>query len=101
MPNVLALSQLHQLRGRVGRGAEQSYCILMSRKSSANDGRIRLNTMVKTNNGFEIAEIDMQLRGPGNIEGTQQSGVLDLKVADLTTDQEILQQARNCVDRDF
>jgi ATP-dependent DNA helicase RecG len=91
------LSQLHQLRGRVGRGAEQSYCILMSKEKLSNDGRIRLNTMVKTNNGFEIAEIDMQLRGPGNIEGTQQSGVLDLKIADLTTDQEILQQARNCV----
>jgi ATP-dependent DNA helicase RecG len=91
------LSQLHQLRGRVGRGAEQSYCILMSNEKLSHDGRIRLNTMVKTNNGFEIAEIDMQLRGPGNIEGTQQSGVLDLKVADLTTDQEILQQARNCV----
>jgi ATP-dependent DNA helicase RecG len=91
------LSQLHQLRGRVGRGAEQSFCILMSNHKLSSDGRIRLNTMVKTNNGFEIAEIDMQLRGPGNIEGTQQSGVLDLKVADLTTDQEILQQARNCV----
>ncbi|MET3977593.1 ATP-dependent DNA helicase RecG [Mucilaginibacter sp. UYP25] len=91
------LSQLHQLRGRVGRGAEQSFCILMSNEKLSNDGRIRLNTMVKTNNGFEIAEIDMQLRGPGNIEGTQQSGVLDLKVADLTTDQEILQQARDCV----
>ncbi|GGH23711.1 ATP-dependent DNA helicase RecG [Mucilaginibacter phyllosphaerae] len=91
------LSQLHQLRGRVGRGADQSYCILMSKEKLSNDGRIRLNTMVKTNNGFEIAETDMQLRGPGNIEGTQQSGVLDLKVADLTTDQEILQQARNCV----
>jgi ATP-dependent DNA helicase RecG len=91
------LSQLHQLRGRVGRGADQSFCILMSKEKLSNDGRIRLNTMVKTNNGFEIAEIDMQLRGPGNIEGTQQSGVLDLKVADLTTDQDILQQARNCV----
>ncbi|MES2061427.1 MAG: ATP-dependent DNA helicase RecG [Bacteroidota bacterium] len=91
------LSQLHQLRGRVGRGADQSFCILMSKEKLSNDGRIRLNTMVKTNNGFEIAEIDMKLRGPGNIEGTQQSGVLDLKVADLTTDQEILQQARNCV----
>jgi ATP-dependent DNA helicase RecG len=95
------LSQLHQLRGRVGRGAEQSYCILMSNEKLSHDGRIRLNTMVKTNNGFEIAEIDMQLRGPGNIEGTQQSGVLDLKVADLTTDQEILMQARKCVEEIF
>ncbi|WP_374948761.1 ATP-dependent DNA helicase RecG [Mucilaginibacter sp.] len=91
------LSQLHQLRGRVGRGAEQSFCILMSSQKLSHDGRTRLNTMVKTNNGFEIAEIDMQLRGPGNIEGTQQSGVLDLKVADLATDQEILQQARTLV----
>ncbi|MDB5109177.1 MAG: ATP-dependent helicase RecG [Mucilaginibacter sp.] len=95
------LSQLHQLRGRVGRGAEQSYCILMSGNKLSNDGRIRLNTMVKTNNGFEIAEIDMQLRGPGNIEGTQQSGLLDLKVADLTTDQDLLAQARKCVENIF
>lgn len=95
------LSQLHQLRGRVGRGAEQSFCILMSGQKLSNDGRIRINTMVKTNNGFEIAEIDMQLRGPGNIEGTQQSGVLDLKVADLTTDQDLLVQARKCVEDIF
>ncbi|MGZ3755157.1 MAG: ATP-dependent DNA helicase RecG [Mucilaginibacter sp.] len=95
------LSQLHQLRGRVGRGAEQSYCILMSNNKLSNDGRTRLNTMVKTNNGFEIAEIDLQLRGPGNIEGTQQSGLLDLKVADLTTDQELLIQARKCVEGIF
>jgi ATP-dependent DNA helicase RecG len=92
------LSQLHQLRGRVGRGAEQSYCILMTSPKLSNDGRVRINTMVKTNNGFEIAEIDMQLRGPGNIEGTQQSGVLDLKVANLATDQELLIQARKCVE---
>jgi ATP-dependent DNA helicase RecG len=95
------LSQLHQLRGRVGRGAEQSYCILMSGNKLSNDGRIRLNTMVKTNNGFEIAEIDMQLRGPGNIEGTQQSGVLDLKLADLATDQELLTQVRKVVEDIF
>jgi ATP-dependent DNA helicase RecG len=95
------LSQLHQLRGRVGRGAEQSYCILMSGHKLSNDGRTRLNTLVKTNNGFEIAEIDLQLRGPGNIEGTQQSGLLDLKVADLTTDQELLMQARKCVENIF
>jgi ATP-dependent DNA helicase RecG len=95
------LSQLHQLRGRVGRGAEQSYCILMSKDKLSPEGRIRLNTMVKTNNGFEIAETDLQLRGPGNIEGTQQSGLLDLKVADLTTDQELLLQARKCVEDIF
>jgi ATP-dependent DNA helicase RecG len=95
------LSQLHQLRGRVGRGAEQSFCILMSKEKLSPEGRTRLNTMVKTNNGFEIAETDLQLRGPGNIEGTQQSGLLDLKVADLTTDQELLLQARKCVEDIF
>lgn len=88
------LSQLHQLRGRVGRGAEQSYCILMSSNKLSNDGRIRLQTMVRTNDGFEISETDLQLRGPGNIDGTQQSGVLDLKIADLSSDQALLQLAR-------
>jgi len=95
------LSQLHQLRGRVGRGAEQSFCILMSGNKLSNDGRIRLNTMVKTNNGFEIAETDLQLRGPGDLEGTQQSGVLDLKVANLVTDQELLIVIRHCVEEIF
>jgi len=95
------LSQLHQLRGRVGRGAEQSYCILMSSAKLSNDGKIRLNTMVRTNNGFEIAETDLQLRGPGNLEGTQQSGVVDLKVANLVTDQELLIQVRRCVEEIF
>lgn len=89
------LSQLHQLRGRVGRGAEQSYCILMSGDKLSNDARTRLQTMVKTNNGFEIAEIDLQLRGPGDLQGTQQSGVLDLHIADLAKDQKILIEARN------
>ncbi len=91
------LSQLHQLRGRVGRGAEQSFCILMSGNKLSSDARIRLDTMVRTNDGFEIAEIDLQLRGPGNIEGTQQSGVLDLKLADLALDQKILSEARESV----
>jgi ATP-dependent DNA helicase RecG len=95
------LSQLHQLRGRVGRGAEQSYCILMSGGKLSREGRVRLDTMVRTNNGFEISEIDLQLRGPGNIEGTQQSGVLDLKLADLATDQELLMQARKAVEEIF
>ncbi|WP_426585074.1 ATP-dependent DNA helicase RecG [Mucilaginibacter sp. R-33] len=95
------LSQLHQLRGRVGRGAEQSYCILMSSHKLSHDGKIRLDTMVKTNNGFEISEIDLQLRGPGNIEGTQQSGVLDLKLANLATDQELLFKVRKCVETIF
>ena len=95
------LSQLHQLRGRVGRGAEQSYCILMSHHKLSQEGRIRLNTMVKTNNGFEIAETDLQLRGPGSIEGTRQSGVLDLKIANLATDQELLLKVRKCVEDIF
>jgi ATP-dependent DNA helicase RecG len=89
------LSQLHQLRGRVGRGAEQSYCILMSGNKLSKEAKVRLETMVKTNDGFEISEIDLQLRGPGDIEGTRQSGILDLKLADLAHDQEILQEARN------
>lgn len=92
------LSQLHQLRGRVGRGAEQSYCILMSSHKLSREGKIRLETMVRTSNGFEISEIDLQLRGPGDIEGTQQSGVLDLKVANLATDQELLMQVRHVVE---
>ena len=95
------LSQLHQLRGRVGRGAEQSFCILMSHHKLSYEGRIRLDTMVKTNNGFEIAETDLQLRGPGNLDGTQQSGVLDLKVANIVTDQELLLMARQCVEGIF
>jgi len=95
------LSQLHQLRGRVGRGAEQSYCILMSTQKLSSDGRIRLNTMVRTNNGFEIAETDLELRGPGNLEGTQQSGVMDLKVANLVTDQELLVKVRHFVEGIF
>ena len=89
------LSQLHQLRGRVGRGAEQSYCILMtSHKLSANS-KTRLETMVRTNDGFEIAEVDLRLRGPGDIMGTQQSGVLNLKIADIIKDTDILQLARH------
>ena len=91
------LSQLHQLRGRVGRGAEQSFCILMSGNKLTREGKLRLETMVKTNNGFEISEIDLQLRGPGDLSGTQQSGVLDLKLANLAKDQIILQEARNTI----
>ncbi len=91
------LSTLHQLRGRVGRGGEQSYCILMSGNKLSAESKLRLNTMVRTNDGFEIAETDLKLRGPGNIEGTQQSGVLDLKLADLVADQQILHAARTLV----
>ena len=93
------LSQLHQLRGRVGRGAEQSYCILMSSFKLTVDARERINTMVRTNNGFEIAEADLRLRGPGNIVGTQQSGILNFKIADLARDQKILQVAREVAAR--
>lgn len=88
------LSQLHQLRGRVGRGAEQSYCILMTSHKLSNDSKTRLETMVRTNDGFEIAEADLRLRGPGDIMGTQQSGVLNLKIADIVKDNAILQSAR-------
>ncbi len=88
------LSQLHQLRGRVGRGAEQSYCILMTDYKLSADSKIRLATMVRTNNGFEIADTDLKLRGPGDLMGTQQSGVLDLLIADLAKDGKIVQEAR-------
>ncbi len=88
------LSQLHQLRGRVGRGAKQSYCILMSSFKLSSDAKTRIETMVRTTDGFEIAEIDMQLRGPGDIAGTQQSGVLNLRLADIAKDGSILQLAR-------
>jgi ATP-dependent DNA helicase RecG len=89
------LSQLHQLRGRVGRGADQSYCILMTNYNLGADSKARIETMVKTNNGFEIAETDLKLRGPGDLLGTQQSGVLDLLIADLGKDGKLLQDARD------
>ncbi|SFS57528.1 ATP-dependent DNA helicase RecG [Zhouia amylolytica] len=88
------LSQLHQLRGRVGRGAEQSYCILMTSHKLSNDSKTRLETMVNSNDGFEIAEVDLKLRGPGDIMGTQQSGILNLKIADIVKDNDILKTAR-------
>jgi ATP-dependent DNA helicase RecG len=88
------LSQLHQLRGRVGRGAEQSYCVLMTDVKLSKEAKVRIETMVKTNNGFEIAETDLKLRGPGDLMGTQQSGVLDLLIADIGKDGKIIQQAR-------
>ncbi|MGC1241099.1 MAG: ATP-dependent DNA helicase RecG [Chryseosolibacter sp.] len=88
------LSQLHQLRGRVGRGAEQSYCILMTDYRLSKESKVRIETMVRTNNGFEIAETDLTLRGPGDLMGTQQSGVLDLLIADLGRDGQILERAR-------
>ena len=88
------LAQLHQLRGRVGRGADQSYCILMTHPRVSSDARTRLETMGRTNNGFEIAEIDLQLRGPGNLMGTQQSGEFELLIGDLGTDNQILRLAK-------
>ncbi len=93
------LSQLHQLRGRVGRGADQSYCILMTGFKLSADAKLRIKTMCETNNGFEIAEVDLKLRGPGEMEGTQQSGVLDLRIADIAKDQIILQQARDAAQK--
>lgn len=99
------LSQLHQLRGRVGRGADQSYCILVTGYKLAEDTRKRLEIMVRTNDGFEIAEADLKLRGPGDLEGTQQSGVaFDLKIADIAKDGQLLQYVREVaqqvIDRD-
>ncbi len=88
------LAQLHQLRGRVGRGAEQSYCILVTNMKLSKDSKTRMATMVKTNNGFEIADADLKLRGPGDMSGTQQSGTVDLLVANLSTDGPILSEAR-------
>jgi ATP-dependent DNA helicase RecG len=88
------LSQLHQLRGRVGRGADQSYCILLSSHKLTDDAKTRLKTMVDTSDGFRIAEVDLKLRGPGDLMGTQQSGVLQMKIADIVKDQGILELAR-------
>jgi ATP-dependent DNA helicase RecG len=90
------LSQLHQLRGRVGRGSDKSYCILMTSFKLSADSKIRIKTMVESNDGFEIAEVDLKLRGPGDLAGTQQSGVLDLKISDLAKDVQIVQLARGC-----
>ena len=89
------LSQLHQLRGRVGRGADQSYCILMTGSKLSREAQTRMETMTKSNDGFEIAEVDLRLRGPGNIMGTQQSGILQFKIADLIQDQALLKAARD------
>ena len=90
------LSQLHQLRGRVGRGANQSYCILLTGVKLTSDSRKRMEIMTRTNDGFEISEADLQLRGPGDLEGTQQSGLpFELKIANLAQDGQMLQIARN------
>ncbi len=93
--NRFGLSQLHQLRGRVGRGSSQSYCILMSPEELGNDARTRISTMLRTSDGFEIAETDLRLRGPGDLQGTQQSGILNLRIADIVLDEKILKFAKN------
>jgi ATP-dependent DNA helicase RecG len=89
------LSQLHQLRGRVGRGADQSYCILMTGDKLGSEARQRIDTMVRTQDGFEIAEADLRLRGPGDIDGLRQSGIVDLKLADIVKDEAMMKSARN------
>jgi len=93
------LSQLHQLRGRVGRGAQQSYCILMTSDKLTNESRKRISTMVETNDGFKVSEVDLQLRGPGDIMGTKQSGVIDFKKLDLAKDSKIIDKAMFCVEK--
>jgi ATP-dependent DNA helicase RecG len=93
-PEKFGLSQLHQLRGRVGRGSDQSFCILLAGQKLTQEAKTRLHTMVETNDGFKIAEVDLKLRGPGNIMGTQQSGILNLKIADIVRDNDLLKMAR-------
>ena len=88
------LSQLYQIRGRVGRGKEQSYCILMTKDSLTSNGYKRIKAMVSTSDGFELAELDLKLRGPGDIEGTRQSGLLDLNMASIIKDEALLDEAR-------
>ncbi|MGB3115536.1 MAG: helicase-related protein, partial [Ferruginibacter sp.] len=92
------LSQLHQLRGRVGRGAEKSFCILLTGQKVGKDARERMQIMETTNDGFLIAEKDLELRGPGQIDGTRQSGALDFKLASIVNDKEMLEAARNSVE---
>ena len=88
------LSQLHQLRGRVGRGDHQSYCILMSSNQLSNDSKKRLNTMVEYSDGFKIADVDLKLRGPGDVSGTKQSGLIKFKIVDILGDQELIKTTR-------
>ena len=89
------LSQLHQLRGRIGRGADKSYCILMTGNKLSNEAKTRIQAMVRTQDGFELAEVDLKLRGPGDLMGTQQSGILQMRIANLSRDAKVILQARN------
>ena len=91
---MFGLSQLHQLRGRVGRGADQSFCILMSGEKISSEAKERLRTMTQTSDGFKISEVDLKLRGSGDMMGTKQSGILQFKIADITRDQRILEYSR-------
>ena len=93
------LSQLHQLRGRVGRGANKSYCVLMTGNKLSHDAQTRIQTMVRSQDGFELAEVDLQLRGPGDLMGTQQSGILQFIIADLKKDADLLKTVRYAVDK--
>jgi ATP-dependent DNA helicase RecG len=92
------LSQLHQLRGRVGRGASKSYCVLMTGNKLSQDAQTRIQTMVRTQDGFELAEVDLNLRGPGDLMGTQQSGMLEFVIANLRQDVDIIKATRHAVD---
>ena len=89
------LSQLHQLRGRIGRGADKSYCILMTGNKLSNEAKTRIQAMVRTQDGFELAEVDLKLRGPGDLMGTQQSGILQMRIANLSRDGDVIKQVRN------
>ena len=93
--NKFGLAQLHQLRGRVGRGNDESYCILMTKDKLSEESKLRIETMVKVSDGFKLAEVDLKLRGPGDMLGTRQSGMLRFKLADIVYDTEILNNARN------
>ncbi len=88
------LSQLHQLRGRIGRGADKSYCILMTGNKLSNEAKTRINAMIQSQDGFKLAEIDLKLRGPGDLMGTQQSGILQMRIANLSRDAQVIQQVR-------
>ena len=91
------LSQLHQLRGRIGRGADKSYCILMTGNKMSNDAKTRIEAMIRTQDGFELAEVDLKLRGPGDLMGTQQSGILQMRIANLSRDALVIHQVRSVV----